>query len=203
MPGSPHPGILRPVPKASPEGRYRRPVPMENVRPPGALLMLSVRGLGPPKRPLQVRWRRECRASGVDPAGKPRRDLLDKPRIAVWIGEGAERPVAGTLRVGTGLAGLDGERRAVPDVTRVDATADELVVSCFDVGDDQPSSGRAGSGRGESHAERDRRTGPGTVPRPRRVLMRRLPPNLSSARVGPSAAAASRRRPRSWSGRPG
>ena len=45
--------------------------------------------------------------------------------------------------------------------------------------------------------------GPGTAPRPRRAQMRKLPPNLSSAPAGRSAAVVSRRRPRSWSGPPG
>src|SRR5690348_8939151 len=35
--------------------------PVENVRPPGVLLMLLVGGLGPPKRALQVCRGRECR----------------------------------------------------------------------------------------------------------------------------------------------
>src|SRR5262249_51865314 len=53
---------------------------------------------------------------------------------------------------------LDRERRNVPDVTHVDATADELVTGGVDVGDDQPPLGRAGRARRESLAERDRGT---------------------------------------------
>ena len=69
--------------------------------------------------------------------------------IAVGIVEGEERPVAGALGVGAGLARLDGERRAVPDVTHVDATADESVMGRLDVGDDEPALGRAWRGRCE------------------------------------------------------
>ena len=123
---------------------------------PGALLVLAVGGLGTPKRALQIRRGREGRLGGVDPAGEPRRDLLDQPRIAVGIGEGEERPVAGALGVDAGLPRLDGERRAVPHVAHVDAAADEFVMGRFDVGDDQPRHGRARRGRRESLAERDR-----------------------------------------------
>ena len=76
----------------------------------------------------------------------PRRDLLDEPEIAVGIFEGAERAVAGALGIDAGLPGLDGERRAVPHVGRVDAPADEFAVGRFDVGDDQHRLGRAGGG---------------------------------------------------------
>src|ERR1700730_5116285 len=55
------------------------------------------------------------------PAGEPRGHLLDDPQIAVGIVEGAERPVAGALRVRARLARLDGERGTVPDVAHVDA----------------------------------------------------------------------------------
>src|SRR5690348_16499550 len=58
----------------------------------------------------------------------PRGDLLDQPQIAVGIGEGAERPVAGALGIDAGLPGLGGEWRAVPHVTHVDAPAGELAM---------------------------------------------------------------------------
>jgi hypothetical protein len=61
--------------------------PVKEVRRPRALLMLAVGGLGTPKRTRQVRRGRECRVSGVDTAGEPRRDLLDQPGIAVGIAE--------------------------------------------------------------------------------------------------------------------
>ena len=67
------------------------------MRPPGALLVLGVGGLGPPERAGQVGCGCERRARGVDPAGEPRGDLLDQPGIAVRIGEGEERPVAASL----------------------------------------------------------------------------------------------------------
>src|ERR1700733_11181871 len=91
-----------------------------------------------------------------DAARESRCALLDQPRIAVGIGEGEVRPVARALRVGAGKACLDGERRAVPHVARGDATATELVVSRFDVGDDQRRHGRARRRRGYSLAERNR-----------------------------------------------
>ncbi|HEX3961579.1 MAG TPA: hypothetical protein VHZ03_33965 [Trebonia sp.] len=96
---------------------------------------------------------------GVDTAGVPLGDLLDQPGIAVRIAEGEERPVAGALGVDPGLAGLGRERRAVPDLAGVDATADKLFMSGLDVRDDQPPEGRAGRGRGEPRAERDRGRG--------------------------------------------
>src|SRR5262249_36033552 len=111
--------------------------------------------------PSRARLLRTCRqppdASAVsDPARGPRRDLLDQPDIAVGIVEREKRPVARVLRVGAGLPCLDGERRSVPHVTRVDATADELVMGRFDVRDDQTPLGRARRGGRESLAEGDR-----------------------------------------------
>src|SRR6516162_2667583 len=87
---------------------------------------------------------------------EPCRDLLDQPRVAIRIGEARERPVAGALGVRARLPCFDRERRAVPDVTHLDATADELVIGGLDVGDDQLPLGRAWRGRRESLAERDR-----------------------------------------------
>ena len=84
-------------------------------------------------------------SAASDPAGEPRRDFLDQPRVAVGILEGAERTVARALRVAAGLPCLDWERRAVPHVTHVDATADELVMGRLDVGDDQPPSAEPGA----------------------------------------------------------
>ena len=78
------------------------------------------------------------------------------------IVEGEERPVAGALGVGAGLACLGWERRAVPYITDADAAADEFVMGRFDVGDDKFPLGRARRGRRESRTERDR------GPRPRR-----------------------------------
>jgi len=121
--------------------------------------MFGVGSLSPLQRAGQVRRGYECRARRVDPAGQPRGDLLDEPRVAVRIDEGAERPVAGPLGVGAGLSRLDRERRAVPDRAGVDAAADKVGVSRFNVGDDQPALGRAGRGRSEAGAERDRGAG--------------------------------------------
>src|SRR6516165_9370722 len=103
-------------------------------------------------RPVSAAFIRPRSGSGPE----PRRDLLDQPRVAIGIGEGRERPVAGALGVGARLPRLDRERRAVPDVTHLDATADELVIGGLDVGDDQLPLGRAWRGRREFLAERDR-----------------------------------------------
>src|SRR6516165_7366941 len=86
----------------------------------------------------------------------PRGDLLDQPRIALGILEGKERPVARALGIRAAEPCLHGERRTMPHLTRVDATADEFGMGSYDVGDDQCSDGRAGRGRSYSLAERDR-----------------------------------------------
>src|SRR5262245_64598007 len=103
-------------------------------------------------QPVSAAFIRPWSGSGPE----PRRDLLDQPRVAIGIGEARERPVAGALGMGARLPRLDRERRAVPDVTHLDATADELVIGGLDVGDDQLPLGRAWRGRRESLAERDR-----------------------------------------------
>ena len=100
------------------------------------------------------------RANAVsDSAGEPRRDLLDQPRIAVRIFEGEERPVARALGVGAAEPRLRGERRPVPHPTRVDATANEFVMSRLDVAHDQPTRGRARRGPSYSLTEGDRARG--------------------------------------------
>ena len=58
--------------------------------------------------------------------------------------------------VGAGLPDLGWERRAVPDLARVDAAVGEVAAGCVDVGDDRPALGRAGRGRRQPSAERDR-----------------------------------------------
>ena|SRR5882724_1107020 len=88
-------------------------------------------------------FRKKFGDSVLGPAGVPRRDLLDQPRITVGIIEGEERPVARALGIGAGKPCLRGERHAVPHLTRVDATADEFVMSRFDVGGNQRRRGRA------------------------------------------------------------
>src|SRR5258706_10103823 len=80
------------------------------------------------------------------PAREPRGHLLDDPQIAVGIVEGAERPVAGALRVDAGLAGLNGERRTVPDVTYLNTELEEPVMSLHDVRDDESPLRRAWRG---------------------------------------------------------
>ena len=70
---------------------------VEQVRPPGVLFVLAVGGLGPAQRAGQVRRGPEGRGGGVGPAGAPGGDLLDQPQVAVRIGDGEERPVAGEI----------------------------------------------------------------------------------------------------------
>ena len=89
----------------------------------------------------------------------PRRDLLDQPRVAIGILEGEERPVARALGIRAAEPCLHGERRAMPHLTRVDATADEFGMGCCDVGDDQRTDRRARRGRSYSLAEGDRARG--------------------------------------------
>src|SRR3984957_7920126 len=89
-------------------------------------------------------------------AGAPCCDFLDEPRIAVGITEGEERRVTRALGVGAGEPCLHRERRAVPHVTHVDATALEFVMSRFDVGDIQRGRGGARRGRTDSVAQGDR-----------------------------------------------
>src|SRR5438270_1494448 len=110
--------------------------PVQEMPLPGSLGVLVVGGLGTPERTLEVAGGYVARLGRVHPAGAPCRYLLDDVHIAVGIVEGEKRPVARALGVGTGLACLDRERRAVPDVAHLDATADELVTRRLDVGDD-------------------------------------------------------------------
>ena len=53
--------------------------------------------------------------------------------------------MAGALGIGAAEPCLRGERRGVPHLTRVDATAHEFVTGRFDVGDNQPPSAEQGA----------------------------------------------------------
>jgi hypothetical protein len=66
---------------------------------------------------------------------------LDSSPLTRSSSRGEERPVAGALGVGAGLACLGREWRAVPDLAGVDAAAGAFVMGRSDVGDDQPSLG--------------------------------------------------------------
>src|SRR5215469_5841126 len=101
--------------------------------------------------------------AGSDSAGESARDFLDEPGVAVGIVEGAEPPVAGMRRVGPADPCLRRERRPVPDVTYVDATAEEFVVRGFDVGYGQTAFGGAWRGRGDSFANVTEQSEPGGV----------------------------------------
>ena len=60
-------------------------------------------------------------------AGAALGDLLDQPSIAVGIGEGKERSVARVRGIRARKSCLQGERCAVPHVTRADATAGDFL----------------------------------------------------------------------------
>jgi hypothetical protein len=91
-------------------------------------------------------------------ARAPRRNLLDEPCIAVGIGEGEERPIARVRGIGARKTCLRGEWRAVPHVTRTDATAGDFLMCRSDVGDNQSSYGRTRRRRSNSVAEINRAT---------------------------------------------
>jgi len=100
---------------------------------------------------------------------------------------------------GTGGGGGAGRvRREGP----VPASARALGGLPVGIGPDEAGTARR-AGRGQPTRQSILTGGPGTVPRPRRAQMSKLPPNLSSAQAGHSAAVVSRRRPRFWSGPPG
>ncbi len=127
----------------------------------GALLVFAVGGLRTPKRARQVRRGRECGLSGVDPAGQPRRDLLQQPVVAVRIAERGEGGVGGVIGRGAAEASaravgleLRARRPGVEHLADLDAVRHEIVARGLDVGDDQVQAlGRAGFGRRHVRAE--------------------------------------------------
>jgi hypothetical protein len=88
------------------------------VRPPGALLVLDVGGLGPPKRALQVWCGRERRLRGVDPVWVPHGDVLGAAARAL----DRARSGAGELPLRLGyVSWLPPEAAAMPELrVRVD-----------------------------------------------------------------------------------
>jgi hypothetical protein len=128
------------------------------------LLVLTVRRTT--KRLSQIARGGERRRGRVDPAGEPRRDLLQEPAVAVRIAEGGERPVAAVgrsaatagarVRVVEPAAGLCFVER----LADLDPVRDQLVARSLEVGDDQVQVlGRARRRRGEVRAELDRAAG--------------------------------------------
>jgi hypothetical protein len=95
-------------------------------------------------------------ASRSIPAWEPRCDLLDEPQIAVGIVKRTEGPVAGAFGVGAWLARLDGERRAVPNVTHVDAKFEKFVMGRLYFGDNESRLDPPRGARWEPQPERDR-----------------------------------------------
>src|SRR6478752_5408647 len=118
----------------------------------GAACADRVFNIRPAARPAATRWKRQENVevtvadmlgssdlnSVSDAARAPRCDRLDQPRITVGVIEGEERAVARALWIRSGKPRLRGKRRTVPHLTRVDAAADEFVVSRLDVRDNQP-----------------------------------------------------------------
>ena len=133
---------------------------------------------------LPAQTRRLLQLAAADPSGDP---------VLVWR-------AAGRLAIGAGAAGRRW-RRGWPSSARGCGSG---IRWCA-----RRPTGRRRLRRGRSCTARwpkppTRRPiltgGPGTVLRPLLAPMRKLPPNLSSAQAGRSAAVVSRRRPRSWSG---
>src|SRR5215831_14635850 len=118
--------------------------------------MLAVGTCRAAHRACQIVCRGKGRCRRVDAARRPNRHLLEHPDVAVGIVEGAKRPVARVLRIRAAEPCLRRKRCAVPHLTRLDATADEFVTGCLDIGDNQAPFGRARRGRSYSLAECDR-----------------------------------------------
>jgi hypothetical protein len=121
-----------------------RPV---GVALPDALLVLAVGCLGTAKCGCQIVCRCKGRRFRVDTAGKPRRNFLKQPAVAVRIAEGGERPLAAMFGIGT--ADPDSSKkvrfvragvhvaRAVEHLADLHAVAQQASAGSLDVGDDQ------------------------------------------------------------------
>jgi hypothetical protein len=101
---------------------------------PRKLLVLAVGGRRTPKRARQVACGAERSRGRVDAPGKPGRDLLQQPAVAVGIAERGERAVAAMLGVRTADLAV---RAGVEDLAHLDAGFDQLVPGGRDVGNDQ------------------------------------------------------------------
>src|SRR5215470_10790798 len=64
------------------------------------------------------------------PSGKPRRNLLQQPTIAIGITEGGERPVSTMFRIWTTNRTI---RTQVEDLTHLNPGGDDRISGCFDV----------------------------------------------------------------------
>ena len=109
--------------------------------------MLAVGGRRAPKRARQIDDGAERSRGRVDAPGKPGRDLLQQPAVAVGIAERGERAVAAMLgirtadsaapkQVGLILAGVRAGG-AVENLADLDAAGEQLFARGLDVGDDQ------------------------------------------------------------------
>ena len=131
--------------------------------------MLAVGGRGALQRLREVARRRVRRVSG-DTSGKPRRDLLEQPAVAVRIIERSEGAIAAIL----GIRAADPEpakqvglvRARVHDAgvvehfTDLDAATEKLVADGLDVRNDQVQPlGGAGRRGGDVLAKDDRAPG--------------------------------------------
>jgi len=147
-------------------------VPVRPVRVglPRPRLVLPVGAGRTPKRARQIVRRREGRRRGVDATGQPRRDLLEKPAVAVRITERRERVVAAMLGIRTadpeapkqvGLVRASVHAGVVVEhLADLDAPTEQLVAGGLDVGDDHVQAlGGAGCCRGNILAEDDGATG--------------------------------------------
>src|SRR5215831_17969225 len=109
----------------------------------GALLVLAMRGLRATQCARQVGDGRVRRLAGLGASRQPECDLLEKPTVAVRVGEGGVGLIAGVMRSGSRGATARGavpELRArspgVKHLAHIDTARDELVVCRLDVRDD-------------------------------------------------------------------
>src|SRR5262245_2461305 len=65
--------------------------------------VFAMRGCGAPQRARHISHGAVARGSRIDTAGKPRRDLLQLPEIAIGIVECDERGIAAPLGIRTAL----------------------------------------------------------------------------------------------------
>ena len=116
-------------------GLLRRHVGGVPIRPigiahSGSFLVLSMRRFRATERAHQIGYRTERSHSRIDSSGKPRRNLLQQPTIAVGITEGGERPVRTVFRIWTTNRTI---RTQVEDLTHLNLGGNDRLSGCFDV----------------------------------------------------------------------
>ena len=108
---------------------------------PGALLMLAMGSLRPPKPACQIAGGGERSRGSFNAPWKPGRDFLQQPAVSVGIAEGGEGTVGGVIRRGpcyaTGRLELSFRRPGVEYLAHCDTASHQLCARSLDVGDDQ------------------------------------------------------------------